>query len=374
MKYHTAGRIGLIVVALIACAAAGYFFYARSGGSAASPSATPQTASANGNSANDFTETASSKISVSEVLRVAPQAGTAPAPATPKLSTAMSPASLTNLYLNERNDLTGLWARLNSEPANAESLGLRATILSRCAPRSEKPAPDPEARAKRRATFLAGLPPNHPDNDTRIRAYDLQNNDLCTALNLPPTTAADTNAAFATAAQAGDPVAKLRETECKVFNEKDQKEFPGSPALAEADFATIKAAFASGNPRAIELAGALFANTYKNGYIEFAPGQPPQDAFSIKYATELLVCDVGGPCNVRGRAQWGCIYEGKCAANTLAEHVQFYDASPHGSQQIEQIRIDLLRMFETKNFNALRFITRETPGGSSGRFGGSGCD
>jgi hypothetical protein len=180
-------RFIAIAFALIAVAVADHF------GTQSSPAPRPPVASAAGSGASPVTST-TEKVSPRMVLQMDPRVK-ASSPPSAKLATPAAPPTLTQEFLATK-EYAALYAKLGTLPQNAETLGVRAAILSRCGTRTDRPKKPANNKEELRAKFIASLPVNHPDNEARTRAYDATAAGSCTDFPETPVTKAEIDAAY----------------------------------------------------------------------------------------------------------------------------------------------------------------------------------
>ncbi len=311
------------------------------------------------------------------VLQMDPSVGSMP-PKSRENAALSAPKSLTVEYLNSQS-YGAIHAKLQGLPQTAETLRIKAEILAQCGKRSDRQErKETESKEEKRAKFIASLPVNHPSNEVRIRAYDLSKANPCEGVPEVATNKSEIDAAFKLAFEAGDPVAKARAIECSFPTETPRNPQTGMPIpdkLTDEQFASFKEILASKNPRAIDLLGGLMASTYGNGSIQIISNEAPTSNNAVRKAVELLACDYGLACdNVVAQRPRACALEGKCNSGTLADHINFYEASPAVSQEIERVRGVLQGMIERNDFSDLKFIKSDAPPNGIYMFKMAGCE
>jgi hypothetical protein len=316
---------------------------------------------------------ANGTIPVDTVLKVNPLGRAQSAPLIP--AKPASPQSLTNEYLTQRN-AAAIYARLLTEKETGETLRLKAAILARCGTRTDKPSTERDSPAVALEKFLATLPKDHPDNPRRIAAFNLMGTDPCVGFPPTPITGSEIDAMRTAAAEAGDPLSRARALECEIFANGATPTTGrySPPPLSDEQFSSIKAIIASGDPNAVLDAGTLLANTYGNGTIRIGGSPTEVDSFALRYAVELVSCDLGAPCEgVNFPRNWSCAQKNKCDANNLSDYINFYEVSPHVAQEVERLRVALRGMIETKDFSEVRFEKGGRSDTSTSRWGRAQC-
>jgi hypothetical protein len=347
----------LAATSVISLAAIALYFATRSESIVPSRASKPDTSNPTDNAASKPTANPSQKFSARTVLQIDPSIGSG---ATSSTSAAQlqRPLTLAQELLVSRN-YAAIYAKLNTLPQSAETLGVRAAILDRCGRRTDRNPHKPFDKDEARAKFIANLPVNHPNNELRIRAHDFSATSVCAGFPDTPVTKIEIDAAYQAAIAAGDSVAKAREIECALYEPEPGKgrNSNQSPTLTDERFNTFKSILASKDPRAIQLMGGLLANSYANGAIQFDPSSEPADPQSVFHAMELIACEYGRSCdNVLALRGYECADFGRCNAASLAEHISFYNAAPAASQEIERIRSAVHTMIERGNFSELKFV------------------
>jgi hypothetical protein len=318
------------------------------------------------------------KIAANAVLSIDPRVMPAAPQGTRRPQPALAP--LTQEYLTQRN-YAQLYAKLLTERSSGEVLALKASILARCGTRTDKPPTEKPQRNELREKFIAALPKGHPDNALRLQAYDDMTTDGCAGFPTTPITGPEIDALRTAAAAAGDPLAQARELECAIFANESPADDPAKstrpptpPPLSDEQFANFKAILASGDARAVDFMGMLLANTYSNGSIRIGANTEEIDSHAMRYASEILACDMGLPCTGTNHPRrWSCAYENKCNASNLSDYLSFYEMSPHQTQTVDRVRQKLQQMIESKDFSDLQFVKGERTSRSTSRWGAAEC-
>jgi hypothetical protein len=313
-------------------------------------------------------EVANSALPPSAVFRIdprksgAPTGGAATTVASPRrgqLPGAVSPLMADYIA---RKDFPGLMTKVSALPNDAEALYLRAQLLERCAIRTDVPANAARRKTaeERRQTFVASLPPNHPDTPQRITAYDSANGDACGTLRQTETTGKEIAELLARAKELKDPVALARDVNCEIMGTADPT--PGGARALEINDARaerIRQAIASRNPQAVRAGVGMLSNTYRNGAFRFGADGVPINQRAMSFVATILACQYGADCNAE--LQRACANEGHCGAGTFEDYLAFYQLSPSDAQLVEAYRTQLTQMIDRGDLSALQLIQADQP-------------
>lgn len=307
--------------------------------------------------------TAPAKLAPSAVLSIDPRASTVASNARPTVASAVAVSPAVAEFL-ERKAWPQLYERIKSQPPTAESLYLQLAMLEACATISDRNDPRrqrPPIEA-RRQRFEASLPANGPDNALRKTAFEKMSADFCGDLSKITVTEADLTQLREQAVQAGSMAARMRTLTDEVWKEAEAAPPPpngpreAAPTLTEAQERTLREALASKDPFAIRAAGELLSNTLRDASVSLGTDGQPIDNMAFHMATNIVACDFGLRCDSDTHYQLlsACAHQGRCAASSYADYVNYYGASPHQAQLVESYRQQLAQMIASGNLDALR--------------------
>jgi hypothetical protein len=260
-----------------------------------------------------------------------------------------------------RKDLPALMAKVSQLPNDGEALFIRAQLLSRCAKRTDISEPPGKSLEERRAAFVAGLSPTHPETAQRIAAYDAANTDSCGPLRVIETTAKEIAELLARASELKDATALARDVNCEIFASADQSAKGANRAAEITDqrFERVRQAIATRNPIAVRAGVGMLANTYRNGTFRLGNDGVNIDSNSMFHAANILACQYGADCNAD--VLRACANDGKCRANNYDDYMAYYQLSPNEAQTVEAYRAQLTQMIDSKDFSQLRLIKGDQP-------------
>jgi hypothetical protein len=273
----------------------------------------------------------------------------------------------------EHIDYAGLYAKLSAGPETPEALYLKAAIYARCGRQGNKSTEEiSKERDAQKTKFLASIQPLSENARERASAFEKLSADPCAGLDLGKSSQEALKKSIDAAADAGDPRARawqlVNRVEGTYLNQGQSRQNRGYE-LNEADFETARALLGSGDPDVILDLRGILSSTLTAGQIYM--GDTPVDLPTMNAALELFACDAGAPC---GRDSEGilmaCAYRGQCAAGDLYEHSAYYRNSPSDSQQIDQYRQALYRMWQSRDFSGLQLHLSDTPQGYVLVYGG----
>lgn len=276
------------------------------------------------------------------------------------------PASLQEFY--KARSYAPLYARLkDSTTRTPEESWMLAEILKRCGRIAEDSAPrwrrsvTPGARDR----FAAALAPNDPDRDRRIAAFEAINYDVCSDVGEIATKRAEIRALIEAGAAGGDPKARAALVEAQLEDDSrgpDGKPKPGSiPRISDAQVETLRQVIASGDPLAMRSAASMLMGQYGNMSLRDADDRAI-DPFAFYRASVLLSCDYGLPCGPD--AQWianSCANLGQCGANSLRDHMMYYQSSPASSQVMASYEAALRAAARDGNWSFFHFYPGPSP-------------
>jgi hypothetical protein len=300
------------------------------------------------------------------VLSIAPRTGAVgPASSARKL-----PPLLQEYY--DAKSYASLYARLSKSTARTgEENWMLEQMLERCA----KLAEDEPERFKRsklgdpgaRARFAASLPPNDPDREKRLAAFDGINYDPCGDLANLEMSRKDLRALLQAGSDAGDPKARAALVQFDVeqqYRGPDGKWRFGpdvSVKISSDQVDTLKQAIASGDPYAIRGAMSTLMRGYDNLSLRDANDRP-LDMGAIWQAETLIGCDMGFDCGANSRwLQQGCALQGYCAANNLTDYIMYYQTSPNSSQMIATYQAAIRNMLNSGDWSYFHFFPGPNP-------------
>ncbi|HET9471310.1 MAG TPA: hypothetical protein VFO24_09420, partial [Usitatibacter sp.] len=182
--------------------------------------------------------------------------GAASAPA-PRPQTAGRP-SLYDEYLAARS-YRALYDRLHGSPegATGEGLFVMYDILRKCATVADRPyrrGPNAKPVDQRRQEFLAALPPDDPQRDKRIAAFEGTAVSHCDGFEGVSLTQADLDRLLGEAADAGDPKAKAAAVESQIWAQRRAGQWR-TATLSESQISTLEDAVGTKDPAAMMTAG-----------------------------------------------------------------------------------------------------------------------
>jgi hypothetical protein len=297
------------------------------------------------------------RLPVNAVLRVSPKmsvTNNASARAISEQTSAKAHLSPMMRAYVEGRDWPGLYAQALQGGDAPEAIAMRLALVERCATVTDRASPERPEKSKeeRRAAFVAGLPPTHPETPARIAAYDALAVDACQNLKDTKITKAEIAELRAKAEASGDPVSTIRKIDCESHKSRD----PSKPelraqAISEEQFAAVKKVIASKNPSALRPAVGFLQNTFRNAAVYLGPDQEKIDQRITFAVADILGCQYGGNCE--RNLQRVCAYQGKCSVSNYADYLGFYELSPYAAQKAEAYRLQFTQMIESGDFSQL---------------------
>jgi hypothetical protein len=337
----------VLVVVLLFHQAPGIFGYARST-APASDKASPR-----------------GTLTPEAVLSIAPRIGsTANLPSTRKLPPSLQEYQDAKSYAN-------LYARLSrSTNRTGEEDWMLAQILHRCAR-----FPDDDERVKpwklggpeARTRFAASLPPNDPDRDKRLAAFDAVNFDACTDLPALESTRKDLRTLLQAGADAGDPKARasLVQFDLSEQNRGPDGKFRYGPDLvakiSDSQIDTLKQAIGSGDPYAVRTAMSTLSGNYANFSLRDV-NDLPLNFTALWQAGNLMACNLGLDCGPNSQVIVnGCAFSGYCAATNLNDYMMYYMMSPNSSQLIASYESAIRNAVDNGDWSYFHFYPGPSP-------------
>ncbi len=190
-----------------------------------------------------------------------------------------------------------------------------------------------------RAKFQARLKENDPINDQRVAAFE-RVNQLCEGFQSLNLTNADATKLFREAAAGGNPGARVVVAAEDYREQTRQARGVEERRLSEDQLATLRDSLASGDPFAIQRAGALL-NWQSTQLAERRVG-PGGDAFNPRDfapAWTLAACDRGANCGAdAARVLTGCAQQGACGYTNLETYMQYNELAPNVYANAQQYR------------------------------------
>lgn len=324
----------------IAAITAGCWWFLRDGDAAVRPSAegTRAAAPAPAGPSGRPSLTAASVLSIN--------------PRTPaRVALAAEPRkTLFNEFLKAKN-YRALYDRLKSSPEGqtAEGWYVEYQILRRCATVPDRigRAP-PRGNDPKRDDFVASIPMNDPQRDKRIEAFDAVSGNRCAGMEGVAVKQAELDKLLADAAAAGDAKAQALTIEQQLWSERraagpETRWGRDTVSLTDTQVSSLRQLASSGDPEAMVIAGRILATPWHDTQVQLGPDNQPAEPRALNQAWQLLACDYGYPCDSSNmRVQTACAYQGHCNAQSLADYIYYYGASPNDSQLMNQY-VDILR-------------------------------
>ncbi len=284
------------------------------------------------------------------------------APPAPPVRKAAVPAhpSLSNEYLRARS-YRALYDRLRNSPEARTAEGLYVTyeILRKCATVSDRPwrHPQPKAVEQRRQEFLAALPPDDPQHDKRVAAFEAVAVDRCAGFEGVTVSQADLDQLLASAAGAGDPKAKAARVQQEIWQERRAGQWR-TASLSDSQISTLEQAIGSRDPEAMVVAGRLLSNSWHDLTVRIGPDGEAIEPRAFYNAWQVLACEYGYPCAADNqRLLDECAYNGHCDATSLPDYLYYYASSPHETELLTRYETVLRGAIENGDWSQLT-VTR----------------
>ena len=298
----------------------------------------------------------------------APGAG-APAPR----PQAPARLSLYNEYLAARS-YRALYERLHGSPegATGEGLYVMYDILKKCATVTDRPYRRPNAKPvdQRRQEFLAALPPDDPQRDKRIAAFEGTAVNHCEGFEGVTVTQAELDRMLGEAADAGDPKAKAATVESQVWAQRRAGQWR-TATLSESQISTLEDAVGTKDPAAMMTAGRLLSNTWPDITMRLGEDASAVEPRAFYNAWQVLACEYGYPCGAdTPQLLQACAYNAHCDTRSLPEYLYYYASSPYEAQLVSQYESVLRTAIEKGDWSQLT-VTRGPgmPGATRYMFG-----
>jgi hypothetical protein len=200
-----------------------------------------------------------------------------------------------------------------------------------------------------------GISDTDPDKSRRLQVL----NDLkgrCEGFEGVSTTPSELQELLGRSAAEGNPSARVRLLEQELRTSSPSGE---SPALTDAQLATLREALGSKDPNAIFEAGTILSNTFRDLVVESATTHQPLEGNAAHEAWRLLACEYGmecGPSNIQLRVE--CALAGQCEASNIPDLVFFYHVSPYQAQLIDQYRNTFRAIVDRDDWSGLTLVRR----------------
>jgi len=301
------------------------------------------------------------KLGAASVLAIDPRARTKAA------GNAPSPRhTLYNEFRRAKN-YKAIYDRLKGSPEGKTPEGefVMYEILMRCAKITDRTTRQPlqrPATEQSREAFINSIPDNDPQRDKRIAAYDDVTANRCAGMEGTTVSQADMNALLAAAAAGGDGKAQALSIEQSLWAERRAAGADGnwgrdSVTLSDAQVAQLRQIASSGDGDAIVIAGRVLSQNWHDYQVQIGDGGMPVENRALNQAFQLLACDYGYPCDESNpRIQAACAYQGHCSAQSLADYIYYYGASPNDSQLMSQYEAVLRNAVQTNNWSQVNVI------------------
>jgi hypothetical protein len=276
--------------------------------------------------------------------------------------------TLFNEFLKAKN-YRALYDRLRNSPEGQtpEAWYVEYQILRRCATVADRAgrAP-PKGNDPKRDDFVATIPMNDPQRDKRIDAFDAVSGNRCAGMEDVAVKQADLDKLLSDAAAGGDAKAQALTMEQQLWGERraagpDARWGRDTVALSDTQVNSLRQLVGSGDPEAMVIAGRILSTPWHDTQVQVGPDNQPADPRALNQAWQLLACDYGYPCDSSNtRVETGCAYQGHCNAQSLADYIYYYGASPNDSQLMNQY-VDILRnAIQTGNWSQVN-VARGVP-------------
>jgi len=194
-----------------------------------------------------------------------------------------------------------------------------------------------------RAKFKTKLKDNDPANAQRMAAFE-RVNQICEffqALNL---TSADATKLFREAAAAGNPGARIAMAAEEYREQSRAAHGIEERRLSEEQLTSVRAGLATGDPFAIQRAGALLSwGSTQLTERGIGPNNEPFNVRDLAPAWTLAACDRGANCGADTyRVLNGCAQLGACGYDSLETYMQYNELPPNAYANAQQYRSMIL--------------------------------
>lgn len=291
-----------------------------------------------------------------------------------RVAAAPARPTLFNEYLGAKS-YRALYDRLHgtAEGTTAEGMYVMYDMLRKCATvtdRAYRRGLQTKPLDQRRADFVAGLPPNDPNRDKRISAFERSAVNRCAGLDDVQITQADLDRMLADAASMGDPKARAAQVEQEIWAQRRAGQWR-TATLSDTQIGTLEQAVGSRDPGAMMTAGQLLSNQWRNMTVQVGPDSMPVDPRAFYNAWQVVACEYGYPCGADNpRIADECAYRGHCDATSLPDYLSYYASSPYESQLLSQYESVLRGAIESGDWSQVtvsRGAATMPPGGALGR-------
>ena len=260
-----------------------------------------------------------------------------------------------------------LYDRLKNSPEGKapEAQFVMYEILMRCAKITDRPSRQPMPRpatGQSREAFINSIPDSDPQREKRIAAFDEVNANRCVGMEGATATQAEVNALLAAAAAGGDAKAQALSIEQSLWAERRAAGADGnwgreSVSLSDAQVAQLRQIASSGDGDAMVIAGRVLSQNWHDYQVQIGDSGMPVENRALNQAFQLLACEYGYPCDESNpRIQAACAYQGHCSAQSLADYIYYYGASPNDSQLMSQYEQVLRNAVQTNNWSQVNVI------------------
>jgi hypothetical protein len=317
------------------------------------------------------------------------------------------PSDLQKLFV--ARDYAEVLKRAQQLPQNGEALRLTAQILEDCVKPTDAPVENAEdaerydkanqiVEAKKkenkrtpaaaRADFVSGLLGSDVDYQKRVSAYDRlaaakrhteatikPGEDPCASVKNTKVTTAQLKDLWKSAADAGDPRARMRQLECSLSPDYGTYAAAKSPEqlaqlmeqnerreqMTEEKLRELKALIAlRRDDFAVPLLTMLTSRFANHELTIDDVGLASRRGTGSRSALTLAQCDLKGNCEETHQRTMdtACAFRGECSAATYEDYLRFYELSPASSQKIEQQRAALSTLIASGDAERLRLVPR----------------
>jgi len=324
------------------------------------------TSSAAARSGSAATNGASKKTSTEAVLSIAPSVRPALASV---VKNGVTP--LMREYYDSKNDQAIYKRLMAKETRTAEEEYVLGAILDRCADVTDRKENEKRSRNWKlggddaRARFVASLSPRAPNRDQRIKAFDAINFDECEGMDAVKTTRRNILDLFEQSAAKGDPKAQIAAIRLSLDEQrrdaKGEADYTVTTKMTDAQIATWKGVFGSGDPRAIVDAVELLS--FNSSMHLRGPDEAPIDFFALWNASRLVACDLGSNCGPDNRnLLQACAMQGQCDAADMRDYILFYGSTPSMSQLAIQYQARLTDVIQRGDWSYFTVVPGPAPG------------
>jgi hypothetical protein len=342
--------ISLVIAAIAAVAAAGWYRLAADGRSV-------PTSLSSGNSASVPAERSSPSV----VLSINPSKSS------PLARGRVGPEALTLAQEHRRaRHLKALYERLASPGGSntPESKYVLYQILGECAARPDlgRSASDRRKNIDDMRASIEALPETNPDKARRLQAYMQLTGGRCEGLEGLSVTKDQLEQLLQEAERGGDPKARAQLLAREIYgsmraNATNSERL--SPAISDAQVTRMQEIFRSRDPDAIIVAGNVLSNTFRDVVIEVGPNRLELNHVASRDAWRMVACDYGHDCGPGSRSLLAaCAHQSHCDVSTVPDLILFYGASPHQAQVMENYRQIFRNAIETNDWSQIHFSRR----------------